>query len=128
MGILKGAGFTLGLLAASAGFGFLVSWPLWLFATASPSAFSLCALAALAAALVYLCVKSALRSRARLGRHPLISAFFALCWLLLLVGGGYAVMILAFRGMYLAALPVLAGLLLLLGYLAYAIQGKKGPA
>ena len=128
LGILKSVGFILALLSASAGFGFLVSWPLWLFATSKPAAFSLCVLGAFAAGIAYLCVRSALRGRARRARHPLLSALFIVCWLVLFLGGAYTVLILAFRGMYLAAFPLLAALLLALGYLASALQGKKGSA
>ena len=89
--------------------------------------FSLSALAVLAAGVAYLCTRSALRGRARRGRHPLVSALLVMLWVLLFAGGGYAVLVFAFHGMYLAALPVLAALLLGLGYVAYVLQGKKGP-
>jgi hypothetical protein len=128
LGIFKSLGFLLALLASSAGFGFLVSWPLWLFATSRPSAFTLSALAAIAAGVVYLCVRGVLRVRTRRGRNPLLSALLVIVWLLLFLGGGYAVLILVFRGMYLAAFPVFAALLLGLGYLASALQGKKHSA
>ncbi len=131
LGVLRGLGFFIALLAASAGIGLLVAWPLWKFATSSRTAYSWFALAAAAAVIVLLMVQSARRRRtvpagplSRRRRHPLVRALFGLVWTLALLAGFTVVLLLAARGLYLAAVPVLAALLLLAGYIAFGRRNR----
>ncbi len=134
LGVLRGLGFFIALLAASAGMGFLVAWPLWKFATSSRTGYSWFALAAVAAAIVLLVVRSALRRGAvpagppsRRKRHPLVRAALGLVWTLALLAGFSVVLLLAARGLYIAAVPALAALLLLAGYLAFGRKKRTSP-
>jgi hypothetical protein len=128
LGILKGVGFLLALLAASAAVGFAASYPLWLFSTSARAAYSWFVLAAAAAAVVFFSVRAAIRRKARPGasrpRRTALSILLGVVWVLCLAAGVYVVVLLAARGLYLAAVPALAGLLLLLGWLAFGRRAK----
>jgi len=56
-------GFLLLLVAGSAALGFLISWPLWLFATSARKAYTITVLGLAAAGVIFLIVRSVQRSR-----------------------------------------------------------------
>jgi MprA protease rhombosortase-interaction domain-containing protein len=133
LGVLKGVGFFLALVAVSSGLGFLVAWPLWKFATSSRVGYSWFALAAAAGGIVFLVVRAGVRRRtappgppSRRRRHPLLRFALGLLWTIALVIGLYIVLLLAARGLYVAAVPCLAALLILVGYLAFG--RRKRPS
>jgi hypothetical protein len=122
LGVLRGVGFFLGLLAASAALGALVAWPLWRFATASRPAYSWFALACMAAGLAAFGVRAALRrgkgaAQPRRGRPR---ALMGLALVLLFAAGLCGVLLLAARGLPYLAVPALLALFFLVGWLAFA--------
>lgn len=123
-GIFRGLALLAVLLGASAVCGLLVGWPLWIFATARSGTYSLCALAVIGAGIVALIVRGMTRKRRATtrSRNPLVTALLILASIAVLVGGLYAVLLLASRMLVVPAVLALVGVVLLLGYLSHALQ------
>jgi hypothetical protein len=130
---LRGAGFLLALLAACAALGLAVSLPLWLFATASPRAYTITALAALAAGIGALVVRAVIRRRAapgpRGGRGSPLAASLAVLMSLLGLAGAWAAAAFLVRRLWILAaieLVVAAALVVPLGLLRRRLRnGRK---
>jgi Mn2+/Fe2+ NRAMP family transporter len=130
VGLFKAVGFLAALIAASAVLGFLAAWPLWMFATTNRVAYSIFSAAVLAAGVVFLVVRAALRGRSTARpahgerrRRPLVTALVIAAWIVLFAAGLYAILLFLSRGSYLIVIPVAVILLVLLGYLAFAASG-----
>jgi hypothetical protein len=126
-------GFFLLLAAGSAGLGFLIAWPLWLFATTARSAYTIAVLAAGGAGILVLVVRAA-RRRRRSVRDPGTPARSALSVLLAVVtwviglAGVYLAAALFIRGLWIvgaAVAAVWAGLLWLLARARRAVKVRK---
>jgi hypothetical protein len=133
--ILRSLGLLLALLAASAGLGFMVAWPLWAFATTYSEAYSVFILLLLIVGAAALVARRVIRGKAARSpvagenrRSPAATGLLILAWLVVMILGVYAAVVLFARGLYGYSIAVLLVLILLLGFLASFIQGKKSPA
>jgi hypothetical protein len=130
LSLLRGAGSFLLLAAASAALAAVIALPLWSAATGAPRVYSLVVLAAVAAAVLTLAVRSALRAR-RLPRDPsrprrsLGTVLVALLKVVLLACGLYGVLFLCFRGLWIPAAPAIVAWLLLAGWAAFGSSRGK---
>ena len=125
-------GFLLVLAAGSAALGFLISWPLWLFATSARQVYTITVLALAGAGIVTLIVRSALRSRGATRdpgkpRRTFVSAF--LTFLMVIVGFGGAYLAAAFlaRGLWIIGAVGIAAWGILLWALGRARNAAKSP-
>jgi hypothetical protein len=125
-------GFLLVLAAGSAALGLLISWPLWYFATSARHAYTVTVLVLAGAGLVFLVVRSVLRSRGATRdpgrpRRTVLSAF--LTFLMVVVGFGGAYLAAAFlaRGLWFLGAADLAAWGLLLWVLGRARGAAKRP-
>jgi len=132
----RSAGFAVLLVAGSAALGLVIALPLWLFATSAREAYTITVLALGGAAIVYLVVRSVVRSRSaprdpsRQGRSALVGIVTVLIVVVGLAGIYLAAALLA-RGYWIlgtAALVVWAGLLWLLGRARGAARNRKARA
>jgi small-conductance mechanosensitive channel len=130
---LRKVGFLLGLVAGSAVLGFLIAWPLWLFATSARQVYTITVLALAGAGIVFLAVRAARRrqkARRDAGKPGLGLLPVLLTVLLVLVGisGAYLGAALFVRGLWVVGVGVLvlwAGLLWLVGRARRAAKGRK---
>lgn len=124
LSLLRVAGILLGVAAAAAGLAALIALPLWAAATSAPAAYSLVVLGLLAAAAVFVAVRTALRTR-RSPRDPTIPrrsfgrVLLSVAVVLALAAGLYGVALLAARGLWAAAVPLLVAWLALAGWAAF---------
>jgi hypothetical protein len=123
-------GFLLFLVAGSAALGFLISWPLWLFATTARTAYTITVLGLAGAGIVFLVTRSVLRSRTATRdpgkpRRTLLSAFLTMLMALIGFGGAYLAAVLLVRGLWLFAAVDLAAWGLVLWGLGRARSASK---
>jgi hypothetical protein len=128
----RGVGFLLILVAGSAGLGFIIAWPLWLFATRQGRIYTFLVLVLAGAGIIFLIARAAVRRRnephdpGKPRRTPLT---FLLTFLITLIAccGVYAGSVLVFRGMWLfaaAGLPVWVCILWLLGLARRTVRSR----
>lgn len=125
-------GFLLVLAAGSAALGFLISWPLWLFATSARQVYTVTVLALAGAGSVALIVRSALRSRAAArdpGKQRRTFLTALLTFLMVIVGFSGAYLAAAFlaRGLWIIGAVDIAAWGLLLWALGRARNAAKSP-
>ena len=100
------------------GLGFLIVYPLWLFASSSPSAYTVCMMVVIALALVYLLFMSA----RKLG----FARFMIRIAKLVLVFGGIGLCVyFVFASNRMAALLVLIAVFVLYGLLAFGVKKNE---
>jgi hypothetical protein len=104
----RGVGFFLLLAGGSAALGFVIAWPLWLFATSERKAYTVFVLCLLGAGIVALIVRSAARrrraARDRGGpRRTALSALITLVQVVFAVTGLWAEAVFVARGLWLFA-------------------------
>jgi hypothetical protein len=129
--ILKGwlalgrkTGLLLAIITGCAAAAAAIALPLWYTATAHPAAYSVAAVALLAAAAIATTVRSALRAR-RLPRDPtrprrtLATVLYSAAVVLLLAAGLYGVVLLAVRGILAGAVPAAVAWLALAGWAGF---------
>jgi small-conductance mechanosensitive channel len=120
-GLARRAVFFLFIVAGSAALASAISLPLWYAATRHSTIYSIAVIAILAAGGAFLVVRSAQRAR-RAPRDPsrprrtVGSFLLAVLAVIVLAGGLYAALFLAFRGMWALAVPAIALWLALLGW------------
>ncbi len=126
-------GFILLLVAGSAALGFLIAWPLWLFATSARSLYTITVLGLAGAGIVFLIVRAARRRRKAVrdaGRTPrsflavLLGALAAIVG----IGGAYLAAALIVRRLWMvgaADVVLSAALLWLLGRARGAAKARK---
>lgn len=100
------------------GLGFLIVYPLWLFASSAPSAYTVCMLAVIAVALVFLVIMSIkkngpFRLLVRLAKLAVIFGGIALC------------VHFVFSGNRVAALIVIIAVFVLYGLLAFGVRKNE---
>jgi hypothetical protein len=123
-GLLKGLGFFAVLVGASAGLGFLAAWPLWIFATHSPAAYTVFCFVILAGGLVSIIVHAALKRRS--GKRGLWASILTIgAWIALFALGLYGIIYLVSRGSVLAVVPLVILLVLALGWLASMASSRR---
>ena len=116
-------GFLILMLAGSAAFGFVVAWPLWLFATSQREAYTIFAICCAGGAVLFLTVRGIIRRRDAsrnpgAPRHTFLSVLLTILLCVTALAGGYLSAVLLYRGAWILALPALLvwfGLLWLLG-------------
>jgi hypothetical protein len=126
-------GFLLLLVAGSAGLGFLIAWPLWLFATTARSAYTIAVLAAAGAGIILLAVRAAGRRRKTVRdpgtpAHSLLSVLLAVMMGIIGLAGVYLAAALFIRGLWIigaADIAVWAGLLWLMARARGAAMSRK---
>jgi hypothetical protein len=125
-------GFLLVLVAGSAALGFLVSWPLWLFATSARQAYTFTVLGLACAGVIFLAVRSIRRSR-RTTRDPgkprrtFVSVLLTVLMVLVGFGGAYMAAAFLVRGLWVFGAVDIAAWGLLLWALGRARSGAKNP-
>jgi hypothetical protein len=125
-------GFLLLLIVGSAGCGFLIAWPLWLFATAERRIFTITVAAVVVAALAAVVVRAILRRGPTERRNPLRVLALVLITVLVAavaVAGAYLSAVLLYRGSPALGIPALvawAGLLWLLTWLRRKVKPGHG--
>jgi hypothetical protein len=130
LSLLRGAGVLLAAAAAAAGLAALISLPLWAAATSAPAAYSLGILGLLAAAAVFIAVRAVLRARG-VPRDPSrprggpLRVLLSIAAVLAFAAGLYAVALLAARGLWAAAVPLLVAWLALAGWAAFGRQRRR---
>ena len=123
-------GFVILLVAGSAALGFLIAWPLWLFATSARSLYTVTVLGLAGAGIVFLVVRAARRRRKAVrdaGRPPL-SVLFGSLAVVVGVSGAYLAAALIVRRLWTVAAVVVvlsAALLWLLGRARGAAKAQK---
>jgi hypothetical protein len=131
----RGMGFFIILVAGSAALGFAIALPLWLLATRARQLYTILFLAATVGGVAFLLVRSALRRRRRSldapgSRRSPLAALLSAILAILVICGLYALAALAWQGWWLpalAALPVWAFLLWLLGRARRAVKARMEP-
>ncbi len=126
-------GFLLLLVAGSAALGFLIAWPLWLFATSARPAYTVTVLALAGAGIVLLIVRAARRRRQAVrdaGKpvHTFLSALLGFLTAVIGVAGAYLAAALMVHGLWIVAAIVVvlwAGFLWLLGRARGAAKSRK---
>jgi hypothetical protein len=126
-------GFLLLLAAGSAGLGFLIAWPLWLFATTARRAYTIAVLGAGGAGIVLLAVRAAQRRRKAVRdpgkpRHTPLSVLLAVMMGIVGIAGIYLAAALFIRGLWIigaADIAIWAGLLWLMGRARGASMSRK---
>ncbi|MGA2381642.1 MAG: hypothetical protein ABSG85_20275 [Spirochaetia bacterium] len=126
-------GFLLLLVAGSAGLGFLIAWPLWLFATTARQAYTITVLALIVGGIIFLAVRAAQRRRkavrdAGKPRRTLLSGLLAVLMVIVGVAGVYLAAALIVRGLWIIGAGVVAlwaGLLWLIGQARGAAKARK---
>jgi hypothetical protein len=129
-------GFLLVLVAGSAALGFLISWPLWLFATSARTAYTITVLGLAGAGVIFLVVRSVQRSRTATRdpgtpRRTFISALMTVLMVLVGFGGAYLAAAFLVRGLWAFGAADLAAwgiLLWLLGRARRAAKNRKVQA
>ena len=127
------AGFLLLLVAGSAGLGFLIAWPLWLFATAQSRAYTIVALAITDGGIVFLAARAVIRGRSAIRdpgkpRRTLLSVMLSLIIAIVACSGAYMGALLFARGLWIFGVPAVLlwiGLLWLLGRGRRAAKNRK---
>lgn len=100
------------------GLGFLVVYPLWLFASSAPSAYTICMMVIIAVALLFLLVMSA----RKLG----FVRFLTRIAKLVIVFGGIALCVhFVFNSNRIAALLVILAVFVLYGFLAFGVKKNE---
>ncbi len=123
-------GFVLLIVAGSAALGFLIAWPLWLFATSDRVAYTWVVIGLAAAGAVFLAVRAVIRRRGTGPRHAALSGFLTTLSVIVACVGLYSTLVLAVRRLWILALADLAlwaGLWWLLGRARAAAKGRKEP-
>jgi hypothetical protein len=126
-------GFLLLLVAGSAILGFLIAWPLWLFATSARQAYTITVLALAGAGVVFLVVRAAQRRRRAVrdaGKPPrtFLSGLLTVLMVVVGIAGVYLAAALIVRGLWIigaAVIAVWAGLLWLIGRARGATKVRK---
>jgi hypothetical protein len=126
-------GFLVALVAASAALGFVISWPLWLFATSARRAYTITVLALAGAGIIFLVFRAIRRSRRATrdpGRPRRTPLSVILTFLMVVVGlaGAYLGAALLARGLLVIAaadIVVWAALLWVLGRARSAAKNPK---
>jgi cytochrome c biogenesis protein CcdA len=126
-------GFFFALVAGSAALGFLIAWPLWLFATSARHAYTLTVLALAGAGVVYLVVRAAHRRSNAVrdaGRPPrtLLSMLLGALSVVVGLAGVYLAIAFILRRQWIllaAAIVLSATLLWLLGHARGAAKARK---
>lgn len=114
-------GFLLVLAAGSAALGFLIAWPLWLFATSARQAYTITVLGLAGAGIVFLVTRSMLRSRTATRdpgkpRRTFLSALLTVLMALIGFSGAYLAAVFLARGLWpLVAVDLAAWSLILWG-------------
>lgn len=122
---LRKIGFFILLVAGSACFGFVVAWPLWLFATTQRQAYTIFAFSLAGGGILVLAVRRFIRVR-RSPRDPgkprrtVLSVLLTILLTIVAVAGGYIAAVLLYRGLWILAGPALAVWAGLLWALAWA--------
>jgi len=98
-------GFLLVLVAGSAALGFLISWPLWIFATSARKAYTITVLGLAGAGIVFVITRSVLRNRTATRdpgkpRRTLLSAFLTVLMALIGFGGAYLAAVFLARSLW----------------------------
>jgi hypothetical protein len=119
----RGIGFFLLLLAGTGLLGFCISWPLWMFSTREPGAYTLTVLSLAGACIVFLIARAFLRKHRAVEdlskpRVTLVTALLTLLMVLVGITGAFAAIALLARRMWIwGMLDILVwvGILWLLG-------------
>ncbi|MGA2640121.1 MAG: hypothetical protein ABSG21_04335 [Spirochaetia bacterium] len=126
-------GFLLLLAGGSAALGFLIAWPLWVFATSARKAYTITVLALCAAGIIFLAVRAAQRRRKAVrdaGKppHTLLAGLLTTLMVVVGIAGVCLAGALMVRGIWIvgaAALALWAGLLWLLARARSAAKARK---
>ncbi|MBP5358383.1 MAG: hypothetical protein J6Y69_04265 [Treponema sp.] len=100
------------------GLGFLIVYPLWLFASSAPSAYTICMMVVIALALVFLIVLSA--KKLGIGRF-----LIRIAKLVIVLGGIGLCVYFVFASNRIAALLVLIAVFVLYGLLAFGVKKNE---
>ena len=122
---LRKIGFFILLVAGSACFGFVIAWPLWLFATTQRQAYTIFALCLAGGGVLALAVRRFIRVRGSARdpgrpRRTVLSVLLTILLTIVAVAGGYIAAVLLYRGLWILAAPSLVAWAALLWALAYA--------
>jgi len=126
-------GFLILLVAGSAAFGFVIAWPLWLFATSQRQAYTIFAFCLAGGGLLAVGIRRFI-SRREAPRDPgrprrtILSMLLTVMLTIVALAGGYLAAVLLYRGLWILAVPALvvwAGLLWALGFARRASKRRK---
>ena len=127
-------GFLLVLVAGSAALGFLISWPLWLFATSARTAYTITVLGLSGAGVIVMVVRSVQRNRTATRdpgkpRRTFLSVLMTVLMVLVGFSGAYLAAAFLVRGLWIfGAVDLAAGGLLLWVLGRVRSAAKKGAA
>jgi len=130
---IRKAGFLLALVAGSAALGFLIAWPLWLFATSARQVYTTTVLSLGGAGVVFLTVRAGQRrrkARNEAGKPPrsLLAVVLTALMVAVAITGAFLAAALVVRGLWVigaAEVVLWVGLLWLIGRGRRAAKDRK---
>ena len=124
--------FLLALVAASAALGFVISWPLWLFATSARRAYTVTVLALAGAGIIFVVFRAIRRSRGATRdpgrpRRTLLSVILTFLMVVVGLAGAYLAAAFLARGLLVIAAADIVVWVVLLWALGRARSAAKNP-